>query len=95
MVDVNERSNCDGVGGLSIRASVTNGTEVISTLQADFADATIMLRSVPPGAYNCSITVQDRIGPIETRVVPCGISYGMLLKWLHIKILLYIQLLLL
>lgn len=78
MVDVDELSSCDGVNELSVRAFISNGAQVMSTKLSNFTDTTIMFTSLSPGVYNCSVSIFDRSGPIETRVIPCGTSYGMI-----------------
>ena len=69
-------ANCDGVEGLTITATLTEGSfnTNISTQQtaADFADGIITFRSISAGDYTCSVTVEDETGPVESMQIPCG-----------------------
>ena len=77
LVNVDEQTNCDGVEGLTITATLTEGVidTIVSTQQADSADGIITFRSVSAGDYTCSVTVEDETGPIESMQIPCGGTY--------------------
>ena len=72
-VDVNEQANCEGVDGLTITATIAEGTRTISTQEANFADGTITFESISAGDYTCSVTVEDGTGPLESMQTPCQI----------------------
>ena len=75
MVDVNDQHNCTDQDTLTITATVADGATNISTREgADFTDGPITLEPVPDGDYTCTVTVVDRIGPIESQQIPCGNS---------------------
>ena len=74
LVNVDEQTNCDGVEGLTITATLTDGVidMIVSTEQADFADGIITFRSISAGDYTCCVTVEDETGPVESIQIPCG-----------------------
>ena len=69
-MNVDEQTNCDGVEGLTITATLTEGTTV-STQQTDFADGIITFTSISAGDYTCSVTVEDETGPVESMQIQC------------------------
>ena len=70
LVNVDEQTNCDGVEGLTITATLTEGTTV-SRQQSDFADGIITFTSTSAGDYTCSVTVEDETGPVESVQIQC------------------------
>ena len=71
-VNVDEQTNCDGVEGLTITATLTESDTIVSTQQVDFADGIITFTSISAGDYTCSVTVEDETGPVESMQIPCG-----------------------
>ena len=71
-VNINEHMFCDEMDELTITATIAEGTRVISTKEALFANAQITFESIPPGDYTCSVRVEDGTGPVETMQIPCA-----------------------
>ena len=71
LVNVDEQTNCDGVEGLTITATLTESDTIVSTQQADFADGIITFRSISAGGYTCSVVVADGSETVESVQIPC------------------------
>ena len=69
---INEHMYCDEIDELTITATVTEGSRIVSTEETSFANTRITFESIPPGDYTCSVRVEDRTGPVETMQVPCA-----------------------
>ena len=69
---------CKEKDQLVITATVAEGSRVLLTQEANFANTIITFESIPPGDYTCSIRVEDGTGPVETMQVPCGSTSGKL-----------------
>ena len=76
LVNVDEQTNCDGVEGLTITATLTEGNLIISTQQTHYSDTVITFRSISAGDYTCSVTVEDETGPVESLHIPCKVDEG-------------------
>ena len=74
LVNVDEQTNCDGVEGLTITATLTESDTIVSTQQADFADGIITFRSISAGDYTCTVTVEDETGPVESVHIPITVD---------------------
>ena len=86
-MNVDEQTSYDGVKGLIITATLTDGDTIISTQQTHYSDTVITFRSISAGDYTCSVTVEDETGPVESVHIPCTVGQG---EEKHYKITLYI-----
>ena len=75
-MNVDEQTKCDGVEGLTITATLTDGNLNISTQQTNYSDTVITFRSISAGDYTCSMTVEDETGPVESVHIPCTVDEG-------------------
>ena len=75
LVNVDEQTNCNGVEGLTITATLTDGN-LNSTQQTNYSDTVITFMSVSAGDYTCSVTVEDETGPVESLHIPCTVDEG-------------------
>ena len=76
LVNVDEQTNCDGVEGLTITATLSDRNMIISTQQTNYSDTAITFESISAGDYTCSVTVEDETGPVESVHIPCTVDEG-------------------
>ena len=76
LVNVDEQTNCDGVEGLTITATLNDGNMTISTQRTNYSDTAITFESISASDYTCSVTVEDETGPVESVHIPCTVDKG-------------------